>query len=108
MAVNLEQDRQDGERIGGIRGSLLLPSTVTILFGGHRRERAAARPGRHGHGVHFRASFWLLTDMGERLAQDPELLRAVCVDVEGKPKEVRGSRSSSSLSACPRGRGHRA
>jgi len=55
-----------------------------VLWGGGAGNVAAA----HEHGVHFQSSFWFLTAMGEKLAKDPELLKTVCVDVEGKPIEV--------------------
>lgn len=55
-----------------------------VLWGGGAGNVQAA----HEQGVHFQSSFWFLTAGGEKLAKDPELLKAVCVDVEGKPIEV--------------------
>ncbi len=40
------------------------------------------------HGVHSQGNFWFLTAWGDKLADDPELLKSVCVDIEGKPIEV--------------------
>jgi hypothetical protein len=40
------------------------------------------------HGVHSQGSMWFLTAWGDKLAEDPELLKSVCVDIEGKPIEV--------------------
>jgi len=55
-----------------------------VLWGGGKPNVQIA----HDRGVHFQSTFWFLTAWGDKLAQDPELLKAVCVDVEGKPIEV--------------------
>jgi hypothetical protein len=38
--------------------------------------------------VHYQSNIWFLTAWGNKLAADPEMLKAVCVDIEGKPIEV--------------------
>lgn len=55
-----------------------------VLWGSGPQAAEAARE----RGVRFQGSIWFLTAWGDKLAEDPELLRAVCVDIEGKPIEV--------------------
>ena len=55
-----------------------------VLWGGGADNAKIAKQ----HGVHFQSSIWFLTAWGDKLAKDPELLKSVCVDIEGKPIEV--------------------
>jgi hypothetical protein len=56
---------------------------VVLWGGGAENAKTAAE-----RGIHFQGSIWFLTAWGDKLAADPELLKAVCVDIEGKPIEV--------------------
>jgi len=58
--------------------------TTAVLWSGGKEAAKEAR----ARGVHYQGSIWFLTAWGDRLAEDPELLKAVCVDIEGKPVEV--------------------
>jgi hypothetical protein len=55
-----------------------------VLWGSGPEAAATARE----HGVRFQGSIWFLTAWGDKLAENPELLRSVCVDIEGNPIEV--------------------